>query len=61
LSERGERIGIVTSGTLSPLTRESIGMAWVDAAYAEEGTSVAVSVRGLGVPGTVTAPPFYTP
>jgi aminomethyltransferase len=61
LDARGERVGIVTSGTLSPLTRESIGMAWVDAAHAEDGTELAVVVRGQSVSATVTTPPFYTP
>jgi aminomethyltransferase len=57
----GMTIGTVTSGTLSPLTREAIAMAWVAADMAEEGTSVAVVIRGLAVPATVTSPPFYTP
>jgi aminomethyltransferase len=59
--DRGRRIGEVTSGTLSPLTREAIAMAWLEADLAEDGASVAVVVRGQAVPATVTTPPFYTP
>jgi aminomethyltransferase len=59
--ETGATVGVVTSGTLSPLTRESIAMAWIDAHLADDGTSVAVVVRGQAIPATVTTPPFYTP
>lgn len=52
-------VGEVTSGTLSPLTRESIGFAWVDAAVAEEGTELEVEIRGQRVPATVVKPPFF--
>jgi aminomethyltransferase len=57
----GRPVGEVTSGTLSPLTREAIGMAWVDHEVSADGTAVAVVVRGQAVPATVTTPPFYTP
>jgi aminomethyltransferase len=52
-------VGQVTSGTLSPLTRESIGFAWVDADAAEEGTELHVEIRGQKVPATVVKPPFF--
>lgn len=61
LDADGAEIGRVTSGTLSPLTRRSIAMAWIDARHAADGTRVAVEVRGQPAPGMVTAPPFYTP
>jgi aminomethyltransferase len=61
LDDAGRRIGVVTSGTLSPLTREAIGMAWVGDEHSGDGTAVSVVVRGQTVPATVTTPPFYTP
>lgn len=61
LDETGAEVGRVSSGTLSPLTRRSIALAWVDAALAADGTRLAVEVRGQAAPATVTAPPFYTP
>jgi aminomethyltransferase len=51
--------GEITSGTLSPLTRESIAFAWVDAAAAAEGTAIEVEIRGQRVAASVVAPPFF--
>jgi aminomethyltransferase len=61
LDESGGAIGRVTSGTVSPLTRTSIALAWVDAAHADEGARIAVEIRGQPVAATVTPPPFYRP
>ncbi len=55
----GDVVGEVTSGTISPLTREGIAMAWIDAALSEPGTSLAVEIRGQGVSASVVEPPFY--
>ncbi len=55
----GTKVGEVTSGTISPLTREGIAMAWVRRAYSEPGTELAVEIRGQPVPATVVKPPFY--
>lgn len=57
--ELGEKIGEVTSGTISPLTREGIAMAWVRRAYSEPGTEIAVEVRAQPVRAVVVKPPFY--
>ncbi|MFB6081499.1 MAG: glycine cleavage system aminomethyltransferase GcvT [Halanaeroarchaeum sp.] len=54
----GESIGVVTSGTMSPTLNEPIGLGYVDAEHAEDGTSVRVVVRGEGKLATVTTPPF---
>jgi aminomethyltransferase len=59
LSTSADRIGRVTSGTLSPLTRRSVAMAWIDADQAVEGARLAVEIRGQPIDATVTAPPFY--
>ncbi len=56
----GRRVGRVTSGTVSPLTRRSLAFAWVDAGLTADGTSLAVEIRGQPVPATVTPPPFYS-
>jgi len=52
-------VGEVTSGTLSPLTRDAIAFAWVEEALAQEGRELGVEIRGQGVPAVVVAPPFY--
>jgi aminomethyltransferase len=60
LLHHGTDVGKVTSGTISPLTRESIAFAWIRGDLAEEGTEVQVEVRGQGVPAAVTTPPFFS-
>ncbi len=52
-------VGEVSSGTLSPLTRESIGFAWVDVAHAEPGSRLWVEVRGRPMAAVVVKPPFH--
>lgn len=55
----GERVGGVTSGTMSPSLGVAVGMCYVPAASAAEGTPVEIDVRGRRVPARVTKPPFY--
>ena len=56
----GDReVGEITSGTISPLTRESIALGWIDRDHAEEGTLVGVEIRGQSLPATITSPPFF--
>lgn len=56
----GERVGHVTSGTVSPTLGEGVAMAWVDARHAAPGTEVGIDIRGKAVPAVVQRPPFYT-
>ena len=55
----GRPVGEVSSGTLSPLTRESIAFAWVETPAGEEGTAIEVEIRGQRVAATVVSPPFF--
>jgi aminomethyltransferase len=55
----GTTVGEVTSGTLSPLTRDCIAFAWVDPELSEEGSELAVEVRGRPIAAVVVKPPFY--
>ena len=56
----GEKvIGEVTSGAPSPTLGFPIALAYVDAAYAEPGTELAVDLRGKPEPFTVVGLPFY--
>lgn len=61
LDADGGEAGVVTSGTLSPLTRDSIAFAWVDAAAVEAGAEIAVEIRGQRVSATVADLPFFRP
>lgn len=55
----GERIGEVTSGTMSPTLKRPVGMAYVPLALSTEGSSFELEVRGERVPARVVKTPFY--
>jgi aminomethyltransferase len=52
--------GEVTSGTLSPCLDIGIGMAYLPAERAAEGTEFAIDVRGKERPATVERKPLYS-
>lgn len=54
-----KRIGIVTSGTMSPSLGTGIAMGYVETAYAALGTELNIMVRGKAIESIVVAPPFY--
>lgn len=56
----GQRVGEVTSGTLSPVLKEAIGLAYLPAALCKEGTAFDVEIRGKPVPAVVVKTPFVT-
>jgi aminomethyltransferase len=55
----GERIGEVTSGTLSPSLNEGIGMAYVAAAHAKAGTEIEIEIRDRKLPAVIEKKPLY--
>jgi aminomethyltransferase len=52
--------GEVTSGTLSPCLEIGIGMGYVPAERATEGTELAIDVRGKERPAVVAKKPLYS-
>ncbi|MCA1023013.1 glycine cleavage system aminomethyltransferase GcvT [Halobacillus litoralis] len=54
-----ERIGFVTTGTQSPTLGKNVGLAFLNRAYAEEGTEVTVQVRKRRLKARVVPTPFY--
>ncbi|WP_331233731.1 glycine cleavage system aminomethyltransferase GcvT [Natronorarus salvus] len=54
----GERVGEVTSGTMSPTLGEPIGLGYVRCELAEPGTQVAVEIRGEEKRARVESPRF---
>jgi aminomethyltransferase len=54
-----ERVGEVTSGTLSPSLNWGIGMAYIDAARAKIGTQVEIEIRSQKFPATIEKKPLY--
>lgn len=55
----GLTIGEVTSGTQSPTLKRNLGLALIDAAYAQPGTELSVIVRGKPLKAVVVPTPFY--
>ena len=54
-----ERIGEVTSGTLSPSLNWGIGMAYVSSAHAKVGAEIEIEIRGQKFTATVEKKPLY--
>ena len=55
----GNVIGEVTSGTMSPMLKKGIGMAYLDKPYWKEGSEIYIRVRNKLAKAVVTRPPFY--
>jgi aminomethyltransferase len=58
LSSGGNVIGKVTSGSQSPSLKKGIGMGYVEAAFATEGTEIDVIIRDKPLKAKVVKPPF---
>jgi aminomethyltransferase len=54
----GNKIGRVTSGTQSPSLKKSIGLGYVDAAFAKDGSEIFISIRNQPIKAVVRKPPF---
>jgi aminomethyltransferase len=61
LDAGGNRIGVVTSGTLSPLTGRGIGMGYIEMEHAIADNIIQIAIRNKSVPARITKPPFYKP
>lgn len=58
VNDKGEVIGNVTSGTMSPLTKEGIGMGYVRTEYAKVDTPVGIRIRNKDIKSTIVKAPF---
>ena len=56
---RGEKTGVVTSGTQTPFLKKAIGMAYVPADSTAPGTEFEIEIRGRRVRAQVVPMPFY--
>ncbi len=54
----GARVGIVTSGTLSPVLKQGIAMGYVPLGMAEVGTQVQIKIRDNIIDAEIVKPPF---
>jgi aminomethyltransferase len=59
LDAEGNKIGIVTSGTMGPFIKKAIGMAYVPIAYSNEGSEFFISIRDKALKAIVVKMPFY--
>jgi aminomethyltransferase len=53
-----KKIGVVTSGTFSPILKQAVAMAYVDTPFSKVDTAVQVEVRGKLNPAKVVKMPF---
>jgi aminomethyltransferase len=57
--EKGEAVGVVTSGSPSPTLGKNIALAYVPPAYSTVGTILYVEIRGQKCKAQVVPTPFY--
>jgi aminomethyltransferase len=55
----GKKVGVVTSGTWSPVLEKGIAMAYLPAELRQEGTGVEIDIRGRREKAAVVKLPFY--
>lgn len=56
---KGEIIGEVTSGTMSPMMKQGIGMAYLDKGYWDTGTLIYIRIRNKDLKAEVVDFPIY--
>lgn len=59
VDEGGNKIGVVTSGTMSPSLGKGIGLGYVPAQTSKTGTQILIQIRKNAVPATIVKLPFY--
>lgn len=58
VNENDEKIGIVTSGTISPTSKIGIGLGYVKPEYTTLGTAIFIKIRDKKIKAEVVKPPF---
>lgn len=59
VDNNGNKIGIVTSGTMSPSMGKGIGLGYVPVIFSEVGSKINIQIRKKAIPATVVKLPFY--
>jgi aminomethyltransferase len=59
VDEAGNKIGVVTSGTMSPSLKKGIGMGYVNTGHTKFGSQIYIKVRNKSLPAVVIKLPFY--
>ena len=60
VNRSGEKIGEVTSGTMSPMLRQGIGMAYLADGYWKPDTEIFIRIRNKDLKAKVVNLPFYS-
>lgn len=55
----GNKIGIVTSGTMAPSLKKGIGLGYVPKIFSKRGSKIYIQIRKKQIPATVVKLPFY--
>ena len=58
IQKDGKKVGIVTSGTLSPCLNQGVAMGYVKPTYREVGDNLDIVIRGKPIKAEVVKPPF---
>ncbi|HCT29885.1 MAG TPA: glycine cleavage system aminomethyltransferase GcvT, partial [Bacteroidales bacterium] len=56
---QGVEIGEVTSGTMSPMSKQGIGMGYLKKGFWKEGTEIYIGIRDKKLKAKVVKPPFH--
>lgn len=56
---KGKKVGIVTSGTMSPSMGKGIGLGYVPTILSEVSSKIYVQIRKKAIPATIVKLPFY--
>jgi aminomethyltransferase len=56
---QGKKIGVVTSGTMSPMLGKGIGLGYVPTIFTDVNSKINIQIRKNAVPATVVKLPFY--
>lgn len=59
VNDKGERIGEVTSGTMSPMLKQGIGMAYLTKGYWKPDTEIFIRIRNKDLRAKIITLPFY--
>jgi aminomethyltransferase len=59
VNSSGEIIGEVTSGTMSPMMKQGIGMAYLKKGYWKTGTEIFIRIRNKDIKARITEMPIY--
>ncbi|HEY5687751.1 MAG TPA: glycine cleavage system aminomethyltransferase GcvT [Yeosuana sp.] len=59
VDNNGNKIGMVTSGTMAPSLNKGIGMGYVTTEFSKVGSKINIQIRKNAIPATIVKPPFY--